>query len=295
MIHGRFLVVYVLLGFTLILSAKASAEDGIIANSPEGFARQYQPVFSSWSKSDQHKLQTLLQDFAIPNEWFVKMFGTGQGEELAKQYSDQFNDFKSHISQSFAMASQSGRGLVVKRYGGRSAELFIETTKSMEEEPKPIGKSSPDPLQPLPEIQRFSTQSRVRVPPYGDQNITSWMDSFVYIDGRFRFLGRGAYPFWDDPGVHLADPCAKHGEQSGGKIIRQVEPIYPEEAKESFVRARLTIATDGSVKEVVITDGPEALHDAARKAFAQWQYTPFMNCGKAVEMRSQEHVKFSLR
>jgi hypothetical protein len=28
---------------------------------------------------------------------------------------------------------------------------------------------------------------------------TRWMDSFVYVGGAFRFIGQGAFPFWDHP------------------------------------------------------------------------------------------------
>jgi TonB family protein len=124
------------------------------------------------------------------------------------------------------------------------------------------------------------------------------MDSYLYLDGGFRFLGRGAYPFWDAARVRLADPCAKPGEQTGGKLTARIEPEYPQSAREhnieGNVTARLTIATDGTVSNVEITGGPPELVEAAVKAFQQWRYSPFMNCGKPVEMRSGEHITFSL-
>ena len=124
------------------------------------------------------------------------------------------------------------------------------------------------------------------------------MDSFVYLEGRFRFLGRGAYPFWDAANVRRADPCAKPGERTGGKLISRVEPVYPEEAKqkhvEGVVRAQLSIAKDGRVALVEVMSGDPLLTEAAKQAMMQWRFTPFMNCGQAVEMRSIEHVSFTL-
>jgi TonB family protein len=77
-----------------------------------------------------------------------------------------------------------------------------------------------------------------------------------------------------------------------------VAPNYPEEAKqkhiEGIVKARVTVAKDGSVKDVEIIEGDPLLVDAAKQAIMRWHYTPFMNCGQAVEMRSMEHVKFAL-
>src|SRR5262249_50380370 len=106
------------------------------------------------------------------------------------------------------------------------------------------------------------------------------------------------YPFWDPARIRLADPCAKPGEQTGGALIHRVEPVFPEEAKrkgiQEFVRMRVTVAQDGTVKVVEIVSGDPELVDAAKQAVMQWRYTPFMNCGRPVEMRSMEHVKFQL-
>ena len=90
---------------------------------------------------------------------------------------------------------------------------------------------------------------------------------------------------------------APNRAKTGGKLVKRVEPVYPESAREKhaegLVTARLTVAKDGTVKEVEITGGDPSLLEAAKNAFLQWQYTPFMNCGQPVEMRSIEHVKFS--
>ena len=269
-----------------------------VPNAPAGFDNEYQELFSAWSKKDNGKLDSLLADFAIPNTWFIQTFGPEKGQELAKLYSDQFDDFKQHVTRSFSMAAAFGMKYVQKKYGNAPAQLFIETALDTEVQPNPTPKPPPESLQPLPPIQRFSSQSRIRV-RNEQQNVSSWMDSYLYIDGRFRFLGRGAYPFWDAARVRLADPCAKPGEQTGGKLVTRIEPEYPQTAKErkieGSVTARLTIAADGTVSNVEITGGPPELVDPATKAFQQWHYTPFMNCGKPVEMRSMEHITFSLR
>ena len=269
-----------------------------VPNSPVGFSQQYQPLFSAWSKKDKHKLDGLLDEFAIPKEWFVQTFGEDEGQEFATLYAEQFDDFKLHISRSFDMAATFGARYVQNKYRGSPAQLFVATQPNTTSQPNPAPKPAPESLQPLPPIQRFSTQSRVRVHDE-EKDISSWMDSYIYLDGKFRFLGRGAYPFWDAARVRLADPCAKPGEQTGGKVVKRVQPEYPESAKEKriegTVSARLTIATDGTVKAVEVTNGPPELVDTATKAFQQWQYTPFMNCGKPVEMRSIEHIKFALQ
>ena len=72
-------------------------------------------------------------------------------------------------------------------------------------------------------------------------------------------------------------------------ILKDGEVVQTFEAED---RSWYDVAKD-TVKEVEITGGDPSLLDAAKNAFLQWQYTPFMNCGQPVEMRSMEHVKFS--
>jgi TonB family protein len=92
--------------------------------------------------------------------------------------------------------------------------------------------------------------------------------------------------------------CAKPGEQTTqGKLITRVEPEYPESAKGKHVggvvRARLTVAKDGTISEAEIMTGDPLLADAAKKAFLQWRYTPFTNCGQPMEKRILVQVTFT--
>jgi hypothetical protein len=123
------------------------------------------------------------------------------------------------------------------------------------------------------------------------------MDGYVYVEGRFRYYGRGSSSFWDPVRVRLADPCGPNdGTQPNGRLIHRVEPTYPDEAKtethQRFRKNGSPVAKDGSVKDVKISEGNPLLVDAAREAVMQWRYTPFINCGEPVEMGSLEHLKF---
>jgi hypothetical protein len=56
----------------------------------------------------------------------------------------------------------------------------------------------------------------------------------------------------------------------------------------------LTFEKNGTVENVEIIEGDPLRVDAAKEAFLRWQYPPFMNCGRHLEMGSFDHVKFSL-
>ena len=56
---------------------------------------------------------------------------------------------------------------------------------------------------------------------------------------------------------------------------------------------RLTVAKDGSVKDVVVRDGKSwNLGDVARQAVLQWRYEPFTQCGEPVEKQLDVFVRF---
>jgi hypothetical protein len=190
--------------------------------------------------------------------------------------------------------------LKAKHHFDASAPTQIRTSPwTYRGNPKKTVEPAPAPasLVPLPRVDKFESASFVLANRVY-QPVVSWMDSFVYIDGKFRFFSRGSSTFWKPANIRRADPCARPGQQTGGQLITKVNPVYPPDAlnnhTEGFVKAVLTVAKNGSVKSVEIVEGNPLLVDAAREAFMRWQYTPFMNCGRPVEMGSFEHVTFSL-
>jgi hypothetical protein len=274
----------------LVLAPMCFGRD--VPDSSEGFSEQYQAVFKAWQEGNSQALKASLGEFAIPSRWFTEAFGSELGETLASQYADEFADFETHIARNFL----GGRDFAATRYGAKQRELFVETNLKLNTDSSMPGpRPAPPAFIPLPGVERFETASFIAVDGK-KRPITSWMDSFLYIDGRFRYLGRGAYAFWDGVKIRRADPCAEPGERTGGKLVKRVEPIYPAGVAErnvgEFVSAVLTVGKDGSVINVDILKGDPDLVDAARNAFLQWRYTPFISCGHAVEMSSVEHVNF---
>ena len=53
------------------------------------------------------------------------------------------------------------------------------------------------------------------------------------------------------------------------------------------------MAKDGTISEAEIMTGDPLLAHAAKKAFLQWRYTPFMNCGQPTEKRIVGQVTFT--
>jgi protein TonB len=71
---------------------------------------------------------------------------------------------------------------------------------------------------------------------------------------------------------------AQTQEVQGRKLVKKVEPEYPDLAQKlrlrGFVKVELTIATDGSVRNVTVLGGNPVLAQAVTDAVKQWKYAP---------------------
>jgi len=88
-----------------------------------------------------------------------------------------------------------------------------------------------------------------------------------------------------------------------GKIISQtlskkVAPVYPTEARrkgiQGTVRLHILIGTDGKVRKVEVVSGDSHLVRSAIEAVKQWEYKPYLQDAKAVEVDTVCEVSYSL-
>jgi hypothetical protein len=207
-----------------------------VPDSPRGFNKQYQSVFKAYEKGDEQELAARFRTFAIPERWFGDVFGPEQGPKLANQYRELFRGFVTTTTGEFRSVAFAFMD---------SARVHTKVWKN-ETQIDPAPKPAPTSLVPLPAIQHF--QIRYQSGPYIDRDYpaapygtasaaiinsitpghdNSWVDSFIYVDGAFRFFGGDAYPFWD--------PCSRNGPLPGGQLVKRVEPLYPQVAGEKQV------------------------------------------------------------
>jgi len=272
-----------------------------VANSPKGFDQQYKKLLQVYENGDEQEIRAQFQTFLIPKHWFTDTFGPDQGPKLADQYWELFLSFVSETTGEFQNVAYFGAA-------GRSPQLQTKLWRSDKASPR-VPRVTPAAVLPLPQVQQFQIryQSGPSVdydnprPTYGQApaprvlsvrrgHVDLWVDSFIYLEGGFRFFGGNTYPFWD--------PCSKTGPRPSGHLIQRVTPIYPKDAPSPLdvhpylVEMRLTVAKDGSVKDAVIIDGNSYLVDAARQAVLQWRYEPFTQCGEPVEKQLDVFVGF---
>jgi len=88
------------------------------------------------------------------------------------------------------------------------------------------------------------------------------------------------------------------GNVQQAKLIKQVQPVYPETAKKAnasgTVLMNVIVAKDGTVQEIQYVSGPRLLMRAAMEAVKQWQYAPTLLDGEPIEVVTTVSVNFQL-
>jgi TonB family protein len=83
-------------------------------------------------------------------------------------------------------------------------------------------------------------------------------------------------------------------------VLKTVQPNYPSRAVngkiEGWVDVEFTVAESGKVKDVSVraSSTPGVFDEAALKAVSQWRYQPVLRDAKAVPVRSEIRIRFTL-
>ena len=106
-------------------------------------------------------------------------------------------------------------------------------------------------------------------------------------------LGAGTLLWAADATISISDES-----KQALKLVRMVRPQYPPEAKqagiEGTVMLHVKVATDGTVKDIVVKEGEPKLVEATVEAVRQWEYEPVQVDGKAIEASTDVTVNFKL-
>jgi protein TonB len=89
------------------------------------------------------------------------------------------------------------------------------------------------------------------------------------------------------------------GNVQESKLIRRVEPAYPELAKRARVQGKVvlvvTVDEEGNVTDIRVTSGHPLLDEAALSAVKQWKYSPTLLNGEPVPVIANVTVFFNLK
>jgi TonB family protein len=105
------------------------------------------------------------------------------------------------------------------------------------------------------------------------------------------------------PGAVIEPPGAPKRLTIGGnvqqaKLLSQVRPVYPPDAKAARVQGKVTlqalIAADGHVTTLTVLSGDPMLVSSATDAVSQWVYNQTLLNGVPVEVMTQIDVNYTL-
>jgi TonB family protein len=101
------------------------------------------------------------------------------------------------------------------------------------------------------------------------------------------------------PGEPVAmDPVSDSPGKANTRLLQQVEPEYPEAARQQHIQGRVVLEAevdkDGAVRQLSVISGNSMLTAAASDAVRQWRFTPFVQNGHVVQFQTQIKVHFVL-
>ena len=95
------------------------------------------------------------------------------------------------------------------------------------------------------------------------------------------------------------DPVSLSPELASSFLIRRVEPVYPEEARqqniEGEVHLEALVGKDGKVQVLRLISGDSELAEAAADAVRQWRFRPYQSEGKPEAFSTRLTVSFRLQ
>jgi hypothetical protein len=157
--------------------------------------------------------------FAIPKHWFTDVFGPEQGPNFAKQYSELFKAFVFSTNREFRTVLDEDTDQV-KTKGLRANQVNPPRSAQLS-------------LVPLPPLQVFRVQhftaprSILCADCYdtytGRHYSFFYVESFIYLDGAFRFVGSCDCPFWS--------PCSANDPVFDGQLVKQAYPVNSKTSK----------------------------------------------------------------
>lgn len=131
---------------------------------------------------------------------------------------------------------------------------------------------------------------------------------FAYVGEGFRYVGiLPAYPVVPSKKKNTTDasqsaaPAERihlSGNVQAARLIHQVAPTYPEDARREHIQGKVVIhaiiAKDGSIRDASVIEGVCVLAEPALAAVKNWRYQTTMFNGAPVEVDTTISVVFTL-
>ena len=153
----------------------------------KGLESQYQPFLDLFAAVKPAEFHAALAIFALPNpaDWFAKYFAKDQVEQLVRGNESELNAYEEALLRSMAAVPTGTRFRV------RCKLPHADPTTRILPRPDAIPPSAAIPVEQF--VTEFDPIPKIKNGRF------SLVVNYVYVDGAFRYVGKGAYPFWSAP------------------------------------------------------------------------------------------------
>jgi len=223
-------------------------------DSADGLQAQIGDIILVASSNDQAAIRTVLDTLGVPNgdQWFAAHFDPRFVAQLPGDYAKALSAYQSHI-------------LWVALNFGKFSDFGLNVQPL--ENPRPLADSGFESLLPRPivalKFENFRFTSTSSDPKHGPP---SWVSSFVYVDGRFRFVG-GTYPFWTEGLAALRGPMSIPPATIHGRTVQGI--AFRKDQKgvgiDGIVQLKITVGRTGKVDHIKVLSGDAAFVQDAKE------------------------------
>jgi hypothetical protein len=166
-----------------ISTAGMSAANGVYSHDAKGLEKEWEPLLKAVSKRDPASIDERYKIFVIPDHgtWFGTYFKKEDVEQLGWDYEAEAENGKHSVIT------------MTNLVGGSGFRAHCEPSTSDSQNRLAPRSDASLPLQPVP-VEPFN----IAITSDNGKRF-SFLANYVYVDGAFRFVGKGAYPFWSMP------------------------------------------------------------------------------------------------
>lgn len=233
------------------LPAAASAD---YPNSAAGLQLQLADMLEKLNSNDQVSFRAGLDSLSIPNPktWFSAHFAPQFLQQVSEDYDKALTGYQSHIYWVMGNFGKLDNFALIVEPSDLLEALLDSGFESLL--PRPIGDSL--------KIENYRIKSAISVPQKG---MLSWVSSFIYIDGRFRYVG-GTYPSWQEKLTALRGPMSMRPAVIRGTTVQGVafQKDQPDSRIAAIVQLKIEIDRDGHVTHIKVASGKEPFTQDAK-------------------------------
>lgn len=233
-----------------------------VPDSLEGFQSQIDEFVRIAKDRNDRTYYPALNSFGLPDPdaWLAANFEASQLAEVKQNYLKMLDGHKSHVSW-----------VLGNNVDAPGFSLIVETSQA----PPPLQPVGFESLLPHPRNPLVIENFRLTPKSTSGSMPPSWVSSFVYVDGRFRFIG-GTYPFWAESLNGTRGPMALPPAQIRGMTVqgRAFHNDQPGNGIVAVVQMKIEVGHDGHVKHIQVLSGDPAFVKDAKDYVKHGEFPP---------------------